>query len=124
MLDEEQVCSCGVCIWAQQLEEVKKAMADLDAHADQIASDTYDKHKQLLLMDLYRATGPAKVKAAVEHIKKLLMDGAPIHPSPATVHVEPGCDVACRGRLEQCREPCGCYQPGFFLIWLPCSAIA
>lgn len=65
------------------IEEVKKEMATLDAVAGRMTEEAYDTAKQVLLMRLYRATGPAKVKAACEHIENTLNQGGP---GPAALH--------------------------------------
>ena len=62
-------------VLAQQVEAVKREMADLDAMSTHMAEEAYDSAKQRLLMKLYRTTGPTKVKPAVEHISNLLAQG-------------------------------------------------
>lgn len=53
-------------------------MVELDAMAARMAEEAYDRAKQELLMKLYRATGPVKVKPAVEHISNLLAQGGSV----------------------------------------------
>ncbi|BDA49699.1 probable SWI/SNF-related matrix-associated actin-dependent regulator [Coccomyxa sp. Obi] len=57
------------------VEAVKREMAELDAMAARMSEEAYDSAKQMLLMKLYRVTGPVKVKPAVEHISNLLAQG-------------------------------------------------
>ncbi|CAL8464419.1 g3954 [Coccomyxa elongata] len=58
-----------------QVEAVKREMVELDAMAARMSEEAYDRAKQELLMKLYCATGPVKVKPAVEHISNLLAQG-------------------------------------------------
>ncbi|EIE18768.1 hypothetical protein COCSUDRAFT_49196 [Coccomyxa subellipsoidea C-169] len=57
------------------IEAVKKEMAQLDLMAGRLSEQEYDSQKRVLLMQLYRATGPAKVKAACELIESALNQG-------------------------------------------------
>lgn len=63
----------------QQVEAVKREMVELDAMAARMSEEACDRAKQVLLMKLYRVTGPVKVNPAVEHISNLLAEGGVQH---------------------------------------------
>ena len=75
----------AVCVGLQMIEAVKKEMAQLDLMAGRLSEQEYDSQKRVLLMQLYRATGPAKVKAACELIESALNQGT-FRPKPRTRH--------------------------------------
>ena len=69
----QRILILGCCVGgAQMIEAVKQEMAQLDAGAGRMTEEAYDSAKQVLLMKFYRATGPAKVKAACEQIESVL----------------------------------------------------
>lgn len=63
----------------QEMEGVKEEMKQLQARARSMSEEAYSTASKLLLMKLYRATGPAKVAAAKDHIAMLLEQGTRMH---------------------------------------------
>ena len=59
----------------QEMEDIKKEMKELEAKSGSMNEEAYAMASKQLLMKLYRATGPAKVAAAKDHITMLLEQG-------------------------------------------------
>ena len=54
---------------------MKQEMKALEARSKSMSEEAYNMASKLLLMKLYRVTGPAKVAAANDHIAMLLEQG-------------------------------------------------
>ena len=95
----------------QDIEDIKKEMKQLEGKAGSMSEEAHAMASRQLLMKLYRATGPAKVAAARDHITMLLEQGprplCPLVPYSSSHHKSPrtsACGQAAHAGLNRAAE--------------------